>query len=498
MTLTWSRKAHWGIQCALQDCLSKIRIRMSARAAQWRASGHLISPPALTISQVKWLTIIAPPLLIGAFEFVRHNWLPDEFLPMWAGNLVVTGLVMLGTLMFSRLVFGIIENITRENERRREEAEALFDVGTQITALLDREQVLQSIVEQARRLLATDVATIGLVQDDNPKSIQLVATSGMTLDELNALRRQVGHDLPVEQAIHTGRPSFDELPAQTCNRVRCRLAVPLILGRRVIGSLCVGSRQGTHFSADEVRLLTRLANQAAIAIENARLQAQAQQIATVEERERLVRELHDGLGQTLSYLALKTDVIQDHLQMGRMPQAQAELARIAKVTRDAAGDVRESILGLKASLNVKNWMEALQEYLIRYRELNGIATELIDDSRVCIALTDNSQIQLLRIVQEILVNVRKHSRARKVVLRVSVREDELRVAVKDDGKGFDLEGIKAAGGAHFGLMIMRERARLLGGHVQIESQPGEGTYVVVQVPLSRNGRNNGSSTHPHS
>ena len=469
----------------------------------------------LTIQRLKGFTVIAPPLLIGAFEFIRHDWSPAQFLPIWAGNLVEMAFVMLGTFLFSRFVFGIIESITRENERRRQEAEALFDVGTKITSLLDSERVLQSIVEQSRRLLTTDVASITLVENGNKQSVRVVATSGMSVEELQAMRERMGRALPAEEAILTGQPSCDVLSSQCDGDVRCRLAVPLIVGHRVIGSLCVGSRAQQKFSPDEIRLLARLANQAAIAIENARLQAQAQQLATLEERDRIARELHDGLGQTLNYLALKMDVIDDHLQKDRTHQAQAELVRIRKTTRDAAADVRESILGLRTTLaDGEDWVSALQYYLAQYGELNAIGTEWVAESELRIPLPPNAQLQLLRVVQEALANVRKHAAARKVRVRVdassrhtaesrseNTRRDgasveahqtRLRISVEDNGCGFDPDCAKAARGAHFGLAIMRERVHLLGGELRIESQSERGTRVIIELPT---GSGNGTATY---
>jgi two-component system nitrate/nitrite sensor histidine kinase NarX len=431
--------------------------------------------------------MLTPPLLIGAFEFLRHYWSLTMFLPAWVGNLVEIGLVMFGTFVFSHIIFGILERITRENERRRQEAEALFDVGTKITSLLDSERVLQSIVEQARHLLTTDVASIALVHEQDPHSSQIVATSGMSVEELQQMRERIGHALPIEEAILTGQPSCDVLPSKCAGDVRCRLAVPLIVGHRVIGSLCVGSRASRKFSPDEINLLARLANQAAIAIENTRLQAQARQVATLEERDRIARELHDGLGQTLNYLALKMDVIQEHLQTGKIEPAQTELTRIQKATRDAAADVRESILGLKTSLPAgEDWLTALQHYLDKYGELNNIATELIAEHSMRIALPANSEVQVLRIVQEALANIRKHACATRVRVRVHPNNSHLHIAVEDNGRGFDLQNGQHQRGAHFGLMIMRERAHRLGGELRVESQPNQGTRVCIELPLKAN------------
>jgi two-component system nitrate/nitrite sensor histidine kinase NarX len=297
----------------------------------------------------------------------------------------------------------------------------------------------------------------------------------------------------VEAAVHTGQPSFEEFPAAMSGEVRCRLAVPLLTGERVIGSLCVGSQEQRRFSPDETTLLIRLGNQAAIAIENARLQAQAQQAATLEERERIARELHDSLGQTLNYLALKMDIIGEHLEAGRIAAAQVELERIRKATRDAAADVRESILGLRTSMSQEgDWVAALEWYLTQFSELNGIKTELAvgDGARVPLPLA--SEVQLVRIIQEALANIRKHAVASQVWVRLQAEartepgrsDGRLRVEVEDNGQGFDLSAVERRGGPYFGLLVMRERARILGGELRVDSTPGRGTRVFVSVPLA--------------
>ncbi len=475
-------------RCLVRDiwsrACSRAEQRVIARPYAWiKEQRHF-----LTLQRLKWFTVVVPPLFMGAWDFARHYWTPAAFLSPWASILAEMSVVMLGIFIFSHIIFGILERITRENEHRRQEAEALFDVGTKITALLDSERVLQSIAEQARHLLTTDVASIALVHDQDPQSSQIVATSGMSVEELKTMRERVGHALPVEEAILTGQPSCDVLPSKCDGDVRCRLAVPLIVGHRVIGSLCVGSRAKRKFSPDEISLLARLANQAAIAIENARLQAQAQQVATLEERDRIARELHDGLGQTLNYLALKLDVIQEHLQTGQIEPAQTELTRVHKATRDAAADVRESILGLKTSLPAgEDWLSALQQYLCKYGESNNIATELVADHSTRVTLPANNEVQLLRIVQEALANVRKHAAATQVRVRIHPNNSHLHVVVEDNGRGFDPQNGRHQRGAHFGLVIMRERAHRLGGELRVESQTNQGTRVSIELPLKANG-----------
>jgi signal transduction histidine kinase len=223
-------------------------------------------------------------------------------------------------------------------------------------------------------------------------------------------------------------------------------------------------------------------------MENARLHGEVQGAAATVERERIARELHDSLAQALGYVRLRGAAARDALARGDTAGADAALAEIGDVVGETYGEVREAILGLRHGSDgrERSLADALGEYVARYREQSGVDVTLeigpgVREARLAPAI----EIQLVRIVQEALANVRKHARTTRAHLRLDVVVGQggprLRAVVADEGRGFNLD--TGTVGAHFGLAIMRERAEGVGGAFEIETAPGRGTRVVVTVPL---------------
>ena len=221
----------------------------------------------------------------------------------------------------------------------------------------------------------------------------------------------------------------------------------------------------------------------------AQLLEQQRALATLHERDRVARELHDTLGQVLGYIKMQAAVAQTFLDRDEPLEAKRRMARLEAAAQDAQGDVREYILGTQTgSLGATPLTSELGEYLRRFSENYGIATEL----NVPPELTDQvfepmARAQLLRIIQEALTNVRKHARAQSVDVRIAVRDGSAEATVRDNGEGFDPTLVQPVGGQRFGLQVMRERAEEVGGNVEVHSTPGEGTRVVIILPLGNGG-----------
>jgi signal transduction histidine kinase len=229
--------------------------------------------------------------------------------------------------------------------------------------------------------------------------------------------------------------------------------------------------------------------------ERRRAQAQvlAQQWAeaTLQERELLADELHDGLSQSLAFLNVQAQAAQLYLQTEQREAAQTSLARLAEVARDLQGDMRELIGNLlTVSLPAESFCATLRQVLTRFEEQNGLAVSLeIDGDADALCgpplLPPAAGVQLLRIVQEALANVRKHAgRPSQISVRLGVQAKQMLLAIADNGAGFD-PALPAAEGKHFGLRVMHQRAARIGGQVAVHSIPGQGTRVEVWVPLQR-------------
>ncbi|MCL5960707.1 MAG: sensor histidine kinase, partial [Chloroflexi bacterium] len=266
------------------------------------------------------------------------------------------------------------------------------------------------------------------------------------------------------------------------------LAVPLRMGEKVFGALYVANRTPHRFSSHDGNLLSRLANQAAIAIENAQLYDQVQSLAVLEERDRIAREMHDGLAQVLGYLNLKTKTVQSMLPRGKVEQAQVELVDMEKVIQDAYADVRESIFGLRTSVaSTLEFIPTLAEYCRKFSQQSNLSTTLDPDGLVDMRLSPAAEVQLVRIIQEALANVRKHAKATNACVKFQPCQDMVSIVVEDNGQGFDLREAQRKEGQHFGLQTMRERAESVGGTLDIDSTPGKGTSVIVKLPVEGEG-----------
>jgi signal transduction histidine kinase len=207
--------------------------------------------------------------------------------------------------------------------------------------------------------------------------------------------------------------------------------------------------------------------------------------AIVEERERIARELHDGLSQVLGYVHTKAMAVRLLIHKRRLPAAETQLLQLEEAAESLFVDVRESILGLKMAGQIEGGLaEMLKEYTQQFSRLSDLLVQLeIAPEAEKSFLKPETELQLLRITQEALSNVRKHACAHCVWVKLSVDKDALGLIIGDDGIGFlSTENRKDQTG-HFGLENMRERAEAIGAQLTIQTEPGTGTLVTIRLPL---------------
>ncbi len=216
----------------------------------------------------------------------------------------------------------------------------------------------------------------------------------------------------------------------------------------------------------------------------AQILEQQRALATLNERERLARELHDELAQDLALVNVQAQLINKLLESGQNEQAQAQMQILSKAAREAHVDVRGEISRLSHRITPETgFLGALRQLLCAIQETYGIETELVlhqVDLEIVIAPT--VEVQLLRIVQEAMTNIRKHARARHARVDLATEPGCLRILIEDDGVGFDPEHL-ASSHQTFGLGIMSNRAKEINGRVEVQSTPGKGTQVAVIIPV---------------
>jgi signal transduction histidine kinase len=227
-----------------------------------------------------------------------------------------------------------------------------------------------------------------------------------------------------------------------------------------------------------------------------RILDQQEVVATLRERERLARELHDGIGQILGYVGMQAEAALQWVRKGDGQRAESALGRLADVARESHSDVRESILSLKVD-PVQGWsfLQTLGRYLEKYQANYGIRTELTISDRVAEDTFEPAAgVQLLRVVQEALSNSRKHGGATNVRVTVDRNGSRARITVADDGHGFGSSPLEGGDGSHFGMTFMRERLQQIGGSMEIDSKPGAGTMLTLHVPTRDHGRETGEGS----
>jgi len=441
---------------------------------------HRVTPSPRP-SRLRWLVVLVPALVVATLEQFSDTYL-DPSLPIPLDNVLVSGAVLLIGCVLAYFGFRRIDHLTgvlrarnAELEARGASARALNRVSMAIAAETGLDHVLDAVVTYARELLSTDVAVLLLEGLDG--RLVLRASDGLP----------AGADAPLPYVdADTEAADADAILAfVNPHQSVARLSAPLQRGGSTIGVLAVGCARVRGFDVDEVETLASLASQAVIAIEHDRLEARLRELAVVDERERIARELHDGIAQVLGYVNTKSQAVDAYLEAGRVEEARVQLTELGSAARAVYVDVRESIIGLRGPIEPGQGLgAALAAHARRVAEASKFALELeIDPDAETLRLDPDAEANLYRIVQEALTNVRKHAAARRVRLTAKVDGGLLRVTVADDGRGLP-PGASSSDKPGYGLRAMRERAARIGARFQVMGQVGGGTLVRVELPLA--------------
>ena len=389
-----------------------------------------------------------------------------------------------------------VEERTHEIERRRQVAESLRDILAILNSNRPLTEILDYIVAQASWLLGSDASAVYQLQDkDGLLCIQ--ATRGLEVEQVVGMLIPIGQGItrqailrrepvvvadttrqPADLLLNLGEVDLDAKQkaflAHMADRYAAMLAVPLVVKDKIYGTISLYFHKPTEFYGEEIELATAFADQAALAIENARLRVQVEQAAVTAERDRLARDLHDAVTQTLFSASLIAEMLPRVWE--RHPgEAQHSLEELRLLTRGALAEMRTLLLELRpASLTESKLAKVL-------RHLTDAVTSR---TRVPVALTVEGdcvlqldvQVALYRIAQEALNNMAKHARADRAAVELHCRPNLVVLRISDDGQGFEPASVSSD---HLGIGIMRERAKAIGAVIEIESRPGCGTRVVI-------------------
>lgn len=265
-----------------------------------------------------------------------------------------------------------------------------------------------------------------------------------------------------------------------------------------MGILNVASRDWRELTDTELQLLYTIGGLLSIAIERARLFGRSLELGALKERNRLAREIHDGLAQHLSAITLHLEALAAQLEAtSGPPPVQQSVQRILGLARDGLEDARRSVLDLRAApLEGRSLPDAIQRHANAWSERTGIDA-VFSHAGASRPLSPAVEVGLFRVVQEALTNVEKHAQAACVEIELQATPAEIRLTISDDGQGFDTAAFKRenSSAGQFGVRGMAERVKLLGGRMGIESEPDAGTAIAVHIPVT--GKKLGkSSAHP--
>jgi two-component system nitrate/nitrite sensor histidine kinase NarX len=380
---------------------------------------------------------------------------------------------------------------TQRIQQKTHSLEILYDIAANINAARDLEDLLTRFLHTLKDVVDARAGTVRMLTREG--DMQLIASSGLDAEvvkqeQLVSVDRCLCGQAAQRGEVYAlndlnacgqfvGRPFFDNDQVEM-------IAVPLCYRGKVLGVYNLFTEhRGLVEREDMKNLLTSIGHHLGMAIEKARLDEEANLLSIMEERTRLANELHDSLAQSLASLRFQVRVLDETLHSGKESALWQELEIIENSIDEAYTELRELIAHFRAPVDKRGLIPAVEQAVERFRRNSDIRAFLQlewNDTK----LPAEIEIQVLRIVQEALANIRKHSEANAVrVLMRAGKDKQYMVMIEDDGIGIQNKVMEGGPGEHLGLNILQERAARIGGDLKIESEPGEGTRVTLRFPM---------------
>lgn len=421
-------------------------------------------------------------------------WASDEI-----GQLQATFNVMVETLDRSRRE---MEAANEQLWRRNRELSVLYGVSHALSGPLGQEEALERALDRVTALMGAPGGWICIL--DNDMSCR-ICTRGPGAPRYRADRACCGECKACRRAIETGevviiRPLPEGCPAgATAGDARSasgHVAVPLLVNERVVGLLNLVCAHGSCFDVPDMALLSAVGRQLGLAFENARLWEELRRkeamrghllrktiAAQEDERRRIARELHDETGQAMTSLLVALKVMEG---ARTLEQARALAAELRGLVSETLESVRDLAFELRpAALDDLGLVPALRRYVSAQAARFGFRADFVAAGFEDMRLPREIESTLYRIVQEALTNIARHAKATRASVLLERRPDAIVLLIEDDGMGFDPARVmgESATRESLGLYGMEERASLVGGRFMIESSPGAGTTISVEIPL---------------
>ena len=389
--------------------------------------------------------------------------------------------------MYRNLEAKVIEK-TAELDEKRERLEALYDVTSFAPTATTLEELANGFTQRIGAVARADGVALRWSDETNERYLML-SSQGLPVSMRD------GEHCVLAGDCHCGAQSSARasrvipiVPVSEERLLPCIEAgfktvvtIPVSLHERIMGEVDLFFYASRVLTDAEDTMLNAMTSHLAGAMENQRLNALEKEAAVSQERTLLARELHDSIAQSLAFLKIQVQLMRDALASGNSERIQQVLGEIDAGVRESYGDVRELLVHFRTRANAEDIEPALQTTLRKFEHQSGLKAALRMQGHG-IALAPDLQVQVLHIVQEALSNIRKHARASQVWLDVQ-QQPAWRFEVRDDGVGFEMQGDGDCE-THVGLRIMAERAHRIGAELEVRSQPGVGSSVVLTLPQS--------------
>ncbi len=386
-----------------------------------------------------------------------------------------------------------VRDRTKRERQRAEQLRTINEISRKISSIMNLDELLPYVANLLRETLDYHNVNIFLFEDSAGqlilKEICLSGYKGVIPLEVPL---EMGDEGVVAWVAHTGEPllvnDVSKEPKywfiEELSAIKSELAVPVRIGDKNLGVLDIESNELDAFSEADLFTAQTLADQLAIAIENARLYQATGQIAVMEERNRMAREIHDTLAQGFTGIILQLEAAEQSLETNT-GQVQQHLNKARSLARGSLNEARRSVWNLRsAALEQLSLTEALRQEVFVFGQNNSINARFDVSERVR-ELPPEVDTAVLRICQEALTNIKKHASATEVKVDLTFEDSEVTLNIRDNGIGLQSDkpgdGEKAHRG--FGLISMRERARNVGGTLELQSEPGKGTQIKVTIPV---------------
>jgi len=376
---------------------------------------------------------------------------------------------------------------TSELQLQTRSLEILYDVATNINAASNVKDLLGRFVHILKDIVNADAAAVRLLNDDG--TMDLIASTGLSAEAVER-ERNMPADCSICGSVISGgqiRIINSTAPCQKTighnlldNNNAGHIAVPLRFQDKIVGvyNLFVNSSE-QFISTDTQNLLSLIGSHLGTAVEKTHLEQKARRVLVMHERTMIANELHDSLAQTLASLRFQVRVLDETLQQSGEYQSIHGIEQVEHSLDEAYTDLRELIAHCRTPIAEQGVVNSIEKLISRFRKETDIHI-LLQNEWGSARLPANMEMHIYRIVQECLTNIRKHSQANnvRVLLQADIHGD-YRILVENDGKGFEQPNKSNDKGEHIGLTIMKERAKHLGGELDLESDPEEGTRIEV-------------------